>query len=283
MTLYPPAKINLFLKIFGQRLDGYHEIKTLMTPITLEDILHINLTPKKAIVLECDDPTTPCDNTNLAFIAARSYLETVSSNYGVHIILEKRIPTAAGLGGGSSDAAFILLALEGLHNYLLGWAGLYYIAVSIGADVAFFLGQRTAWCHGRGEILEPAKFRCPDDNRTVVLIKPPFPVSTSWAYQYWVKARKIPGLLYHSQCSPWGELYNDLEIPVFEKFPILGLIKHWLLGRCEVESALMSGSGPTIFAILRQEASPNKLVTDIALELGADLWVHTCKTRFTQS
>lgn len=280
IKLHPPAKINLCLKIVGCRLDGYHEIKTLITLLTLEDTLHITLTPGKVIVLECEDPTIPCDHTNLAFIAAQAYLEAVGSGYGIHIALKKRIPTAAGLGGGSSDAAFVLLALEILHHYSLGQKTLHSVAETIGSDVPFFLKKRTAWCHGRGEIVEPANL-CYSDNRTVVLIKPPFSVSTAWAYQHLASARTISDFFYHSQDSLWGKLYNDLEIPVFEKFPLLGLIKNWLLARREVETALMTGSGPTMFAILRQEASSQNLVTAIALELGTDLWVHTCKTRIT--
>ena len=282
IKLYPPAKINLFLKIIGQRPDGYHEIKTLVTLITLEDILHIGLTPSQGILLECNDPALPCGRTNLAFIAAKSYLEAVGSSLGVHIALEKRIPTAAGLGGGSSDAAFVLLALDILHSHSLGGEILHSIAASIGSDVPLFLRRRMAWCHGRGEILEAVNFRC-FENRMAVLVKPPFPVGTPWAYQHWANARKIPGLLYCQQPSPWGELYNDLEVPVFEKFPLLGLIKQWLLSRQETEFVLMSGSGPTLFAILRQGASSHKLETAAALELGNDLWVHTCKVQLPKS
>ncbi|ALJ56381.1 4-diphosphocytidyl-2-C-methyl-D-erythritol kinase [Candidatus Xiphinematobacter sp. Idaho Grape] len=282
IKLHPPAKINLFLKIIGQRTDGYHEIKTLVTLLTLEDTLHIGLTPGRGIVLACNDPALPCGRTNLAFIAAKSYLEAVGSSLGVRITLEKRIPIASGLGGGSSDAAFVLLALDILHSHSLRGEVLHSIAASIGSDVPFFLRRRTAWCHGRGEILEAENFRC-FENRTAVLVKPPFPVETSWAYQSWANARKIPGFLYCQQPSPWSELYNDLEVPVFEKFPLLGLIKQWLLSRQETEFALMSGSGPTLFAILRQGASSHELETAAASELGDDLWVHTCKVQLPKS
>lgn len=283
MELYPPAKVNLFLKIVGQRPDRYHEIRTLVTLLTLRDVLHIELTSSQGILLECNDPIVPSDSTNLAFIAAKFYLEAVGSGLGARITLEKRIPIAAGLGGGSSDAAFVLLALDALHKHPLGLGILHSIAASIGSDVPFFfLGWRMAWCHGRGEILEAAKFRYSED-RLAVLIKPPFPVETQWAYRRWANARKMPDLPYYPQPSPWGELYNDLEIPVFEKFPLLGLIKQWLLSRPETESALMSGSGPTLFAILRQGASSRQLEAAATSELGNDLWMHTCKVRLPKS
>jgi len=281
IELHPPAKINLFLRIVGQRPDGYHEVKTLVTLLTLEDILCIELTPNQGVVFECNDPSIPCGDTNLAFLAAKFYLEASGSDLGAHITLEKRIPAAAGLGGGSSDAASVLLALDTLHSHSLGQGILHSIAASIGSDVPLFLGQRATWCHGRGEILEAAKFRYFED-RTAVLIKPPFTVEAQWAYQRWSNARKILGLPYREQSSPWGGIYNDLEIPVFEKFPILGLIKQWLLSCQETECALMSGSGPTLFAILRQGAASRKLETAAALEFGNDLWVHTCKVQLPQ-
>lgn len=283
MKLYPPAKINLSLRILGKRPDGYHEIETLITSVTLEDSLRVELASGRGVILECDDPTIPCDERNLAVVAANAYLKAAELDSGVRLFLEKHIPSGAGLGGGSSDAASVLLALEALHDGCLGRAALSSVAANIGSDVSFFLGHNAAWCRGRGEVLEPANFRCFD--RIVVLVKPLFPVETRWAYMHWEGARRVPGLPYDPQPSPWGELDNDLEIPVFEKFPFLGLVKRWLLERPEVDFALMSGSGSTVFAILREEAvsEVEKLTTDIASALGADLWISVCETRFERT
>lgn len=280
MKLYPPAKINLSLRILGRRADGYHDIETLMTCVTLEDSLDLELVSEEGIVLKCDDFTIPTDNTNLAVVAANAYLKAVALKSGVRIVLEKHIPSRAGLGGGSSDAASVLLGLEALHDGRIGRSGLASLALQIGSDVPFFLGYGAAWCRGRGERCEPANLNGFD--RVVILVQPPFPVETRWAYMHWADARKVPGLPYDPQPSPWGDLSNDLEIPVFEKFPFLGLMKRWLLNRPEVDFALMSGSGSTIFAILREDAisETEKLTAAVTSALGDHLRIHICQTRF---
>lgn len=278
MKLYPPAKINLSLRVLGRRPDGYHEVETLITRVTLEDSLQLELTSEGKVMLECSESSIPCDSTNLAVIAATAYLRAAGSDAGVHMVLKKQIPHGAGLGGGSSDAASVLLGLDALHDGCLGRSSLTSIAAQIGSDVPFFLGQGAALCRGRGEISEPVRFLGMEQE--VLLVKPPFPVSTHWAYSHWETARKVPGLPYDPQPSPWGELRNDLELPVFEKFPFLGLVKRWLLKRPEIEVALMSGSGSTIFAVLHESATPKNLVPAISEEFGPHLWISHCKTRF---
>lgn len=283
MKLSPPAKINLSLRILRRRDDGFHELETLMTAVTLEDSILLEITDaENGIALECNDPAIPADHTNLVVIAAEAYRKAAKlENLGIRIVLEKHIPSGAGLGGGSSDAASVLLGLDALYKGRVGASALPAVAAQIGSDVTFFLGRSgAAWCRGRGEIYEPASLQGP--NRSVILIKPPFPVPTPWAYKSWKNARKVPGLPYDPQCSPWGELCNDLEVPVFEKFPFLGLIKRWLLQRQEVEFALMSGSGSTVFGILREDAASEaqNLSAAILSAFGSNLWVHMCETRF---
>ncbi len=280
MKLCPSAKINLSLRILNRRTDGYHEIETLMTFITLEDSLHLELIRENEVILECDEP--PFDQTNLVAIAANAYLKAANLKSGVRIVLEKRIPSGAGLGGGSSDAASVLLGLEALHDGRVGHSGLASIAAKIGSDVPFFLGHGAGWCRGRGEIYEPVNFRGFD--HTVLLIKPLFSIATGWAYTHWPHARKLPGLPYDPQPSPWGDLCNDLEVPVFEKFPLLGLIKHCLLKRSEIDFALMSGSGSTIFAIMRKDAIPEaeNLRAAVRSAFGKHIWTYLCETRFVR-
>ncbi|PWU10617.1 MAG: 4-(cytidine 5'-diphospho)-2-C-methyl-D-erythritol kinase [Verrucomicrobia bacterium] len=278
MKLSPPAKINLSLRILGKRQDGYHEIETLMTFVTLEDSLELELISEGKVTLECEGQEAPSDHTNLAVIAANAYLQEAGLKSGVKIFLEKHIPSGAGLGGGSSDAASVLRGLDALHDGRIGRASLSSIAAKIGSDVPFFLGYAAAWCRGRGEVCEPVSFSGFD--RSVLLVKPPFSVSTNWAYSRLENAKKIPGLPYDSQSSPWGDLSNDLEVPVFEKFPLLGIIKRWLLERVEVEVALMSGSGSTIFAILREAEAADHLMIRIRSLFGSQTWVSSCKTQF---
>ena len=280
MKLSPPAKINLSLRVLRQRADSYHEIETLIAYITLEDALELQLISGGKVMLECNDPALPSGHTNLAVIAANAYLQMAGSKFGVRIVLEKHIPSGAGLGGGSSDAASVLLGLDALHDGCLGRSCLASIAAHIGSDVPFFLGHSMAWCRGRGEIYEPVHFSGFD--RSVLLVKPPFSVPTSWAYSRWKSAQKIPGLPYDRQPSPWGDLFNDLEVPVFEKFPLLGIIKRWLLKRPEVEIALMSGSGSTVFAILRDDKASNHLIAQVYAAFGLQTWVSVCKTQFTR-
>ncbi len=280
MKLSPPAKINLSLRVLGRRADGYHKVETLITYITLEDSLELELIPGGKVMLECNDPALPADHTNLAVMAAHAYLQMAGSKSGVRIVLEKHIPSGAGLGGGSSDAASVLLGLDALHDGCIGRSSLASIAAKMGSDVPFFLGHGAAWCRGRGEIYEPVHFSGFD--RSVLLLKPAFPVSTGWAYSRWKSAQKIPGLPYDPQPSPWGDLRNDLEVPVFEKFPLLGIIKRWLLKRSEVEIALMSGSGSAVFAILRDDKVSDHLIDQIRSIFGFQTWVSVCKTQFTR-
>ena len=163
---------------------------------------------------------------------------------------KKRFLPGAGLGGGSSDAASTLKALNELLETKLGLGELLDIAATIGSDVPFFLHGKLCECSGRGECVVPID---DDWELPIVLLKPAFGVATPDAYKRWQASTEIPGILYRPQLCPWGEMVNDLERPVFQKYPVLADMKMWLLDQPEVHAALMSGSGSTMLAVLSSQ------------------------------
>ena len=270
-----PAKINLSLRVLARRDDGFHEIETLMVPISICDRLDIELRADGGLAFTCDNPTVPGDDTNLVVRAARAFCAATGLAPHLRIALHKTIPHGAGLGGGSSDAATTLRALDHLGRTQLSRAALLALAADIGSDVPFFIDQKAARCRGRGERVESLDF---PHTLPLLLIKPPFGVPTPWAYQRWRDAREIPGVRYAAQPFAWGELRNDLERPVFEKHLFLALLKTWLLAQPEVAGALLSGSGSTVFAVLHEAALGPTLSTRVTAEFGLDLWCQLAAT-----
>jgi 4-diphosphocytidyl-2-C-methyl-D-erythritol kinase len=193
----------------------------------------------------------------------------------LRISLNKEIPHGAGLGGGSSDAATTLLALDALFETRLARENLVELAAEIGSDVPFFLYQSAAWISGRGEYVSPVSGMA---SVPLLLVKPPFGVPTPWAYQHWKDSEQIPNIPYQEQSSSAGVLFNDLERPVFQKYFLLAELKRWLLAQPEVEAALMSGSGSTVFAVLREKEAGFALGERLADEFGSQLWVYLCET-----
>ena len=268
MTIDAPAKVNLVLRILGRRSDGFHEIETLMVPLALADEISVTVSEGSGVQLECDDPGVPVDASNLAARAAVVFAERTGRVFRTGIVLKKRIPTGAGLGGGSSDAASVLLALNRLLEAGLDAGALEAMAAELGSDVEFFIQRKAAWCRGRGELIEPV-----DDvpGLRLLMVKPPFPVPTVWAYKAW------------SACGGRGiaaaaetlELVNDFEPVVFEKYVLLAVMKDWL-GRQEgVEAVMMSCSGSTLFAVLKGAA--DGIEERIRGEFGPQVWM--CRTR----
>jgi 4-diphosphocytidyl-2-C-methyl-D-erythritol kinase len=265
-----PAKINLTLRVLGKRPDGFHEIETLIVPIGLSDRLTVEEAPEWTFV--CDDPSVPGDESNLVVRAARLFAAETGTGDKLRIRLSKSIPHGAGLGGGSSDAAATLRALDQFHSTRLPREKLIQMAAKLGSDVPVFIDGGAAWCRGRGEIVEPVRFpTC----LPILLLKPPFAVPTPWAYKHWQNSRELEGIPYEPQDFPGGRLENALERPVFEKYLLLAAMKQWLLTQPEVSGALMSGSGSTIFALLREEGSGHPLAAR-ARESYGELW--TCET-----
>lgn len=268
ITVTAPAKINLSLRVIGQRRDGFHEVDTLMTPIPgLFDTL--TFTPADDYALTCDVAGIPLDDTNLITRATQLFSSLTKLPCLAHIHLEKRIPHGAGLGGGSSDAAATLLAWNQWHGHPLDEKALHDAAATLGSDVPFFLNGTTARATGRGEILTPAST---PPLQHIVLLKPSFHVSTPDAYARWKTSVALPGVNFDPVELPWATLVNDLEKPVFGKFLFLAELKNWLQARPEVQTVLMSGSGSAMFAILSDPNQAEPLIQQVRDRLDPVIW-----------
>jgi 4-diphosphocytidyl-2-C-methyl-D-erythritol kinase len=271
MKLLAPAKINLYLRILGRRPDGYHDIETLMVPVSLADDLILQPGDRPGVELICDQAAVPTGADNLIVRAANLFCEVTGHDCCFKIQLTKRIPMGAGLGGGSSDAATVLKGLNVLTGSRLSIEIMEQIAAKIGSDVAWFIRGVPAICRGRGELIEQA---APAPEWPLLLIKPPFGVPTPWAYKAWGDlGRTSP----HRQHVDSIEIFNDLEAPVFRKFVMLPAIKSWLLNQGGVRGAAMSGSGSTLFAILESPGQAQEIVLKARETFGESLWCHICQ------
>ncbi len=272
-----PAKINLWLEVIRKRQDGYHDISSLMLPISVFDDISIDLRPGGGrISITCDSPEIPSDDRNLAWRAADLYMKSSNWKPGMTIHLEKHIPWGAGLGGGSSDAGGVLVALNSFSENALPMGDLERLALSLGADVPFFLHSRPALATGIGEKLQFAD-KTPD--YPLLLIKPPVTVPTGWVYQSLKLTKGLPRIRLDSLSEyPWQLQHlieNDLESVTVPRFPIIAELKRWLIGQGAL-GASMSGSGPTVFGIFRtaQAAEDAEI---IARKNWPDCWVHTAE------
>jgi 4-diphosphocytidyl-2-C-methyl-D-erythritol kinase len=270
MRIATPAKINLTLEILGQRSDGFHELATWIIPIALYDELSMEVASEMSY--ETSLPTLAFDSSNLILRAIETFEKETGRSAKYRIGLNKQIPIGAGLGGGSSDGAATLLLLNRLHENPLGEGQLVELAARLGSDVAFFIKRRSAWCTGRGEQMQSRDF--PGD-RWVVLIKPEFGVSTAAAYAAY-KALPSDQKQGQPKKTGWGVLRNDLERPVFQKYLLLPEIKSWLEQQPEAELALMSGSGSTMFAVVKSEDDGQQVADRFSLFFGFKFWVQVC-------
>ena len=275
MTIRAPAKVNLSLRVLRRREDGFHDIESFIVPVSIYDRLEIERADAGGIVFTCSEPDVPADDTTLVVRASRDFCRVFSVPPNLRITLHKEIPHGAGLGGGSSDAAATLLALDQLFTTKAPRETLHRLAADIGSDIPFFLDHSAARVDGRGENVTPVEF---PHTLPLLLIKPPFGVPTPWAYRQWRDSLEIPGVRYAAQELPWGTLVNDLERPVFEKYVFLADLKMWLLGQPEVAGALMSGSGATVFAVLREKAGAESLRARVMEEFGNGLWARFAET-----
>lgn len=271
------AKINLWLRVLGKREDGFHEVQTRLVKVDVADTVRLSLTgATPGIDLTCNVPGIPTDDSNLAIKALKAFEVRAGVSHGWSIHLEKRIPHGAGLGGGSSNAATILRAANQLLGHPLAHDTLIDIAAGIGSDVpCFLLDTPAADGEGRGERVTPVEFPW---QLPLVLIKPPFPVPTPWAYQKWFDSKELRGVSYAPQICPWGEMVNGLERPVFAKFLLLPTLKSWLLGHGYVRAALMSGSGSTMFAITETDAQAAVLAEEARTYVGDTSWITATRT-----
>jgi 4-diphosphocytidyl-2-C-methyl-D-erythritol kinase len=291
LVLESPAKVNLRLEILRKREDGYHELKTIFQKISLQDTLHFSLKKGKGISITTDHPGLPVGKTNLIYRAAQSILRRSNYKGGVAIQVEKRIPLGAGLGGGSSNAATTLKALNRLLRRNLSRKELMELGLEIGADVPFFFLKGAALGSGIGERLK--KIEVPD--LWFVLVYPNFEVSTQWAYQNFDKSLSGPALS-PSALSSWPKglskgkhplsrwktegltnqqfhinlnkfsktpkgvsqiLFNHLEAVVLREYPQIEVMKKMLFSAGAM-GALMTGSGPTVFGLFREERIARK-------------------------
>jgi 4-diphosphocytidyl-2-C-methyl-D-erythritol kinase len=266
------AKVNLFLRVLRRREDGFHEIETFMAPITLCDSLEIE--PANEFEFHCDEPALTSEH-NLVVRATRLFFSETNREPKVRLILRKEIPHGAGLGGGSSDAAAALRGLNRFFDAGLSKEKLSKLAGQLGSDVSFFLNETAAICRGRGEVVTPAAFR---KALSLLLLKPEFGVPSSWAYSRWQATREVAGEIYRPQKFGDIDYANDLERPVFEKFVFLAHLKTWLLKQPEVGAALMSGSGSTVFVVLRDPTSADAVLARARDELDSQMWACVCQT-----
>jgi len=276
------AKINWSLRVLGKRDDGFHEIDTVLQTISLHDTITFERTDDKTIRLWCDDRSIPSDETNLVYRAAAALRNGYSINQGVKIRLEKRIPSAAGLGGGSSDAAATLLGLVMLWNLDVSEKDLAKIASRLGADVSFFLLGGTARALGRGETIELL-----DDvpEQHLVIIKPNANVSTAKAYEA-LNSRALTSsdakpILLRSQASDdsasfdLNALHNDFAAVIFQLEPEIERAKNALL-KSGARAAMLCGSGSAVFGIFENQDAQERAIQAIELETG---WrAFPCKT-----
>jgi 4-diphosphocytidyl-2-C-methyl-D-erythritol kinase len=282
ITRFSPGKVNFLLNTLGLRPDGFHELETLMHPVAFGDTLHLEAA-NVGVSLTCNEPALPVDGTNLVVRAANAFFQAGVEG-GVKIHLEKTIPLASGLGGGSSNAANTLLGLNQLFNNPLSSEKLATIARGLGSDVPFFLQDNPAVATGRGEkitVLEPfARLK----NLSFLLVHPGFGVATAWAYQQLAQfpealngqlgraGRLAEGLRQKDLAEISGEFYNALEAPVMSKYPILLMYQEFFRseGACV---SLMSGSGSTTFAIFQDAKAAERVAEMFPGRFGARAWL----------
>lgn len=266
-NLVAPAKINVRLEILGKRHDGYHEIRSIMVPVGLYDYLSLAEIPT-GIMLTSPSTDIPLDHRNLAYKAASLILKEGKARMGAAITLKKSIPVAAGLGGGSSDAAAVMKGINALYDLKCSTRQLMELGVQIGADVPFFFFNGPALATGIGEKLSPIAVGPPF---WVLLVTPAMAVSTAWAYgQFRPGGRDKDNVVAFSEkidLLKMGKdfLYNDLERAVISHVPEIEKIKK-ILVNYGAWGALMSGSGSTVFGLFFDEAeaksAQNKLVNN---------------------
>jgi 4-diphosphocytidyl-2-C-methyl-D-erythritol kinase len=252
ITLRSPAKINLCLSVLGRRPDGYHDVEMLMQMVGLYDEVTVS-TGEQGVSVTCDSHAVPSGEQNIAWKAATEMLRISGKGVGLSIEIKKNIPVAAGLGGGSGNAAAVLAALNRLLGIGLDRDRLAEIGARIGMDVPFFFFGPTALARGRGEILTEL---APVPHIPVLLVNPGFETSTAWVYKN-LNLR----LTKKGDCNKIARLnlrnialglHNDLEKVTSAVYPVINRIKNALLDQGAV-GALMSGSGPTVFGIFETD------------------------------
>ena len=281
MHLKSPCKVNLLLNILGKRADGFHELETVMQPVNFCDELSFERAGN-SVELTCSEKSLPVDSKNLVHRAATGFLTAAEISGGVKIHLEKKIPLAAGLGGGSGNAATTLLGLNELFGSPLSAAKLGELAAALGSDINFFLQDKPALATGRGEKVESLEHFPALRGRAFFLVHPGFGISTPWAYQNLARfpqalngragrARELIASLQSGDLRAAAGFYNSLEAPALDKFPVLKLYQEFLVANGALVS-LMSGSGSTTFAIAGNVSAAEILAEKFKSQFGDNGW-----------
>ncbi len=268
-----PAKVNLFLEVLGKRPDGFHEIATLMLAIDLADVLDFGPGSGPGLSLTCDDSALSTGPENLVLKAANRLRLETGCTLGATIHLWKRIPMAAGLGGGSSDAGAALEGLNKLWKLGLSQAELARIGSEIGSDVPFFLNGPAAWCTGRGEVVTPVAMGRPID---LVLVKPPEGLATADVYRHLrvpvnpVAGEAVQAALVSGDVEALGQaIHNRLQETAFEISPKVA-DWHRRLSAFGTAGVLMSGSGSCVFALCRSPSEAQQVHDDLSNGLASE-------------
>lgn len=277
ITGHAPAKLNLFLDVLRKRSGGYHELATVFLPLPgLYDEVCIVRKDSPGVSLSCEADGVPCDHRNLVWQAATEFAKAAGMEAAWHMKLIKHIPVAAGLGGGSSDAATALRLLNKLCGWPLAGSELWRIGAGLGADVPFFLDPQISLGSGRGDILEPLHSQV---NLSLVLVNPGFPISSSWAYTHLFPELPHPDIAPLTQALAAGDpvavgryIYNVFEQPAVQKFPLLEIILNAVKEVPGCLGARMSGSGPTIFGIFDTEGQAVACARQVTDKLGTKIW-----------
>lgn len=269
VRVWTPAKVNLFLEVLGRRPDGYHDLATLMVPVGLYDTLEIRESASGDVRLSCDHPGLSSGADNLVSRAVALVRQRHGIRTGVQVRLTKRIPLAAGLAGGSSDAAATLAGLDRLWRLGLSADALGRLGAELGSDVPFFFAGSAAWCTGRGEIVEPTPVGRP---LHLVLAFPPVGLSTARVFQaLTVPARPVEGgpirrALAAGDVTELGRLlHNRLEEPAMRLCPPIARLCQ-RLARPGPAGVRMSGSGTTVFALAADAADAERLACALAAD-----------------
>ena len=298
-SLIAPAKINLHLEIIGNRPDGFHELVMILQSIELADRIDLKANSTENITLHCNHPQVPLDETNLAYRAAKLMCENFPDVYenfgGVDIAIEKNIPVAAGLAGGSTNAAAVLVGINMMWELGLTQPELQNFAAQLGSDIPFCVSGGTAIATGRGEKLDPINDL---DNLWIVLAKySNLNVSTAWAYQTYrqqygntyisdaegIKSRTaqlhsgpLVSAIIHKQSVQIGKLlYNDLEKVVLPEYSQVAQLRS-AFAQTDILGTMMSGSGPTVFALCESEEQALNSKHQVRKAIGdpnLDFWI----------
>src|SRR5919199_3257041 len=307
-SLIAPAKINLYLEILGDRPDGYHELAMVLQSIELADQINVRAIGTDTILIHCDHPQVPNDKSNLAYRAvelmAKEFPNAFAKFGGVEISIKKNIPVAAGLAGGSTNAAAVLVGVDMMWQLGLTQPELQDLAAKLGSDVPFCLAGGTALATGRGEQLSPLPSL---DSLYVVLAKDrTLMISTPWAYQAYraefghsyvrdseslesrsarVHSGPMVQAIYNRDASQIGQLlHNDLEKVVLPTTPPVSQLRE-AFESCGALGTMMSGSGPTVFAVCESEAQAHEIQRQVRAMIpdpDVEFWVTKFSNRGIQ-